>query len=77
MNQQPRKQFSATVLSTDYHFVFSFDVFFSFFSRLKGSVSLQKFYLQSLLHESHAYLAKHNSASHTDELNLFNFFLQN
>lgn len=28
MNQQPGKQFSAIVLSTDYQFVFSFDVGF-------------------------------------------------
>lgn len=76
MNQQPRKQFSAILLSTDNQFVFSFDVFY-FFLYLKYSVPLHKFYLQLFLHKSHAYLTKYNSASHTDEVHLFNFFLQN
>lgn len=30
MNQQPRKKISAILLSTDYQFVFSFDVVFFF-----------------------------------------------
>lgn len=32
MNQQPRKKISAILLSTDYQFVFSFDVVFFFFT---------------------------------------------
>jgi len=58
----------------DYKAVFSFDVFFL---HLKCSVPLHEFHLQLFLHKSHAYLAEHSSTSHTHEVHLFNFFLQN
>lgn len=56
MGQQPWKLFIAIMLSTDYRFLFSFDVIF-FLSHLKCSVPLHEFYLQLFLHKSHAYLA--------------------